>query len=677
MSDAAEVVLAGCRPEPLGSYLKALGILRLVSEQKDPDARGFWRGESFVLRSSLDRPALANFFRAEWCPTPVISPWNGGSGFYPKDNQIAANALLASHDPRVIVLAECIRSARSYVASAGWSERPAEEAKLTMISAMRASLPDPALAWLDAAVVLGDDRLLFPPLLGTGGNDGRLDFSNNFHQRVVQVLGDSTGLETALFGTAATSRFQGAMGQYVPAANDRTNPWDFVLLIEGAMVFAAAATRRLEGASASLAFPFHARASGGLATVVESDEKESRDELWLPLWSKPATYHSVRRLFAEGRATVGSGDNARPAATALEFARAVTALGVDRGIESFCRTGFHARNGLSYYATPLGRFATQDVSAARLLDDVDSWFDRFRYRTAGKNVPARLLLARRRLEQAMFEAVAGNSTLGSVLLDLGAAEQALAGSLAFTAKAFLSPVPRLQAAWVPAVLDGSIEQRLAASLASRPQIRSRLVPLGPGARTFGSRDDPSVVFGPGSLVDNLHALLQREDVEWQQGNGHPPPLAPNEFCSLTDIASFVAGETDDVLIERWLRAFVLIEGGAATSPSASGRLPSAAFALLALVWRRQLGALPFPRTAGALTLACAGDSAGATKLAIRRLGSLKREFPMQSIVEPTHRMRRIAAALAFPLTHRQYRVLERSVLPDIDEPFAYDIQEQA
>jgi CRISPR-associated protein Csx17 len=81
MAEVFDVELSGCRPEPLASYLKALGVLRLVAEQKDRNAAGFWRGEHFVLRSSLDADALVAFFEKEWRPTPIIAPWNGGSGF--------------------------------------------------------------------------------------------------------------------------------------------------------------------------------------------------------------------------------------------------------------------------------------------------------------------------------------------------------------------------------------------------------------------------------------------------------------------------------------------------------------------------------------------------------------------------------------------------------------------
>ena len=77
-----EVILEGCTPEPLMSYLKALGVLRLVSEQADPEARACWRNDVFVLRSRLDREDLIDFFLHRYQPTPIIAPWAGGSGFF-------------------------------------------------------------------------------------------------------------------------------------------------------------------------------------------------------------------------------------------------------------------------------------------------------------------------------------------------------------------------------------------------------------------------------------------------------------------------------------------------------------------------------------------------------------------------------------------------------------------
>lgn len=77
-----EIVLAGCAPIPLAGYLKALGTFRLVAEQKDKGVQGCWREEAFVLATTLTREELVRFFLDEYRPSPIISPWNGGSGFY-------------------------------------------------------------------------------------------------------------------------------------------------------------------------------------------------------------------------------------------------------------------------------------------------------------------------------------------------------------------------------------------------------------------------------------------------------------------------------------------------------------------------------------------------------------------------------------------------------------------
>jgi CRISPR-associated protein Csx17 len=76
--------LDGCTPEPLMGYLKALGVLRLVSEQKDAEAAGFWSDGVFKLSTTLGRDELVAFVRDEYKPTPLLAPWNGGSGFYIK-----------------------------------------------------------------------------------------------------------------------------------------------------------------------------------------------------------------------------------------------------------------------------------------------------------------------------------------------------------------------------------------------------------------------------------------------------------------------------------------------------------------------------------------------------------------------------------------------------------------
>lgn len=681
MTKTFDVMLEGCRPEPLASYLKALGVLRVVSEQKDPGARGFWRGEHFVLRSELDAPSLSKFFLEEWRPTPVISPWNGGSGFWPKDNDAAANSILESENPRLGVYATTIQIGRDFIAKKGWTERPADEAKHEMLNSMRALLPDEALAWLDAAVVVGDERPLFPPLLGTGGNDGRLDFSNNYQQRVIEVLnhGHANALEGALFGSTFTTRFQGTMGQYMPAAGERTNPWDFVLLIEGTPLFAASASRRYRalGGPPSLAFPFHAFAAGGVGTLAGSDEGESRNELWLPLWSDPASLRALRKLFAEGRATVGSSGPARSATSALDFARALSSLGVDRGVESFSRIGFHVRNGLAYYATPLGRYEVGEIRAARLLDEIDGWYQQFRSKAAGSAAPASIAVALRKLEHGMFEAV-GTGDVRNVLLALGDVELAMGRSVDFTLDSFLKPVPSLSGAWATAVADESVEQRLGAALATRYLFRRRALPLDRTGRAFTRETRAEHVFRERGFVENLHALLLRESVEAM--DREPPRGTSPKRCTLSDIAQFIDEQTDDRLIERWARALSLVDGAPPTPLPNDPMLPPASFAVISLVHGRRVGGLQLPMTPAVLARACAGDAEGATTAAIRRLAAVDRPLPVRALVEPSVRMRRIAAALAFPITDGQRRQLEGMVLPrpeSTDQPSSNPTQEHA
>src|SRR5690606_22287281 len=134
------------------------------------------------------------------------------------------------------------------------------------------------------AFVLTQDGVRYPPLLGTGGNDGRLDFTNNFMQRLTEIFDPETGepqeradrlLGNSLFGEVVSGLSDNAIGQFGPAAagganassgftaKALVNPWDFVLMLEGAMLFAAASVKRLGSSqSGQLVYPFSVRTTG-------------------------------------------------------------------------------------------------------------------------------------------------------------------------------------------------------------------------------------------------------------------------------------------------------------------------------------------------------------------------------------------------------------------------------
>ncbi|MGQ0802343.1 MAG: type I-G CRISPR-associated protein Cas8g1/Csx17 [Actinomycetota bacterium] len=475
--------LRGCRPEPLGSYLKALGVLRLLGEQVDPDATGHWEGETFVLGTELDRDALLAFFLDEYRPTPLVAPWNGGSGFGPKDQQAGIAALEASSDPRVAAYREAITAARSLVAEAGWDDLSKEE----QVERCRSTLPDAAVSWLDATVVLTASSRAFPPLLGTGGNVGRLEFSNNFMQRVAQVLcidsrhpnrqrrQSEQWLHRSLLDSGTPKLIKAAIGQFDPGAagganssplgdaGSLLNPWDYVLLLEGSLLFSSGAARRLGAdlpGKASIPFTVDATQVGYLSSA--ADEK-ARGELWTPLWIRPATAGELERLAGEGRAEW----RGRQARTGLDFARAVGSLAVDRGITAFARHSFVERHGQNMLAVPTGRVLVRSHREAPILGAFDPWLNGIR---GARSLPHGVAAKLRAVDTAMWEvAVRGGAVaLQTTLSALAELERAVSRSGNLRRDRVRAPVTPLSAEeWLPLLDDGSPELRLAAAIASQ------------------------------------------------------------------------------------------------------------------------------------------------------------------------------------------------------------------
>lgn len=723
------VELRGCTPIPLAHYLKALGVLRLVSEQADPTAQGWWENETFSLRSKLDREALLRFFLLEYQPTPLVAPWNGGSGFYPKDNQAAIKAITSSTASRFATYREVIGLCRDLLTELALTEKPEEEQKPILLRQCRNRLPDAALPWLDAAYLLTADGPKFPPLLGTGGNDGRLEFTNNYMQRITEVLDAESGqplqgvelaLAESLFGALSTERSRAPIGQFDPGsagganaaagydAAPGINSWDFVLLLEGTLAFAAASTKKLESAEPGvLAYPFCVRPSGlGYASADASDEQMSRAEMWMPLWNQPATFNAVSALLSEGRVET----NRRRARTGIDFARAIAALGVDRGISSFERFGFQQRNGLAYFAVPLGRFDVHGSPAAEeLLSPLDGWLETFRRAASSKTAPAAAGRALRRLEAAILRLCRRRAdeirsrAVQDILIALGHAEAVLAMSKklreADASGSGVRPVPLLSPQWLVDSYEDSPEFRLAAALASVRDskvgaMRRHLEPIAFGGSKEGwvewaeSADDPSIVWGGGDLVHNLHAVLQRrlvgilqfggkrsaesaasEEAERSRSSHSAEMLMPLRGrcpASLGDIAAFINEEVDDRRIEALLRGLMLLDWRSAGLECPRGfedPMPDAAYALLKLCH------LPEPPEKNSVPIApeitrgaIAGHAAAATRLAAQRLLASRYAPAVREVSCSDKRMRRVAAALVFPISPASVRRLMELVL---------------
>ena len=663
MAEQRVTPLPGCTPEPLMGYLKALGVLRLVGEQRDAGARAFWKDDVFHLSSLLDADGLTQFFIEEYSPTPVVSPWGGGSGFFAKDNKEAVNALRRSQTPRLARYRVTIETAVAALGSAA-REKPDKKEKELLRRRFRGLLPEESLAWLDAAFMETEERQLFAPLLGTGGNDGRLDFSQNYMQRVCDILlakdqsQNEARLCLALFGSGECHLVASAIGQFDPGgvggpnavpgfeADSLVNPWDFVLMIEGTLLLTGSTARRLGGVGRTGAsFPFTVSPSAaGWGTLATGEPRGARAEIWVPLWQRPSSLSEVAYLHSEGRAQVGS----RPARDGVDFARAVAGLGVDRGVAAFQRYGLLQRSGLNYLAAPLGRMPVRGQEAVHLLDEVDPWLGRLRRAASSEKVPTRYQRALRRVEEAIFAycQYGGRRHLQSVLATLGAAERELAVGQGL--KDQVPPLYHLSPRWLRACDDGSPELRIAAALASISggpgPIRAQLEPVVvEGSRCQWSASRLGVVWGGGDLVRNLAAILGRRQVEARRGSRQGegaegrgasipnPELRGRVAATLGDVDCFLAGRVDDGRLAdllwalstlRWHR--YSIEDAPEPGPRAAPALPRA-YALLKLLYLttplrspegEAVGVRPEPSVLPCLR---AGDLEGAVRLAHRRL----------------------------------------------------------
>lgn len=695
--------LAGCQPTPLASYLKALGVLRLVSQQRDPLARGSWTRAGFELTTRLTADELVDFFARGYHPTPIVAPWNGGSGYYAKDNQEGIAAIEASDDPRFAAYRAAIAVGRASVAQFGLTERPGSDRKPAFLSHLRATLDDAALDWLDAVVVLTDEGPRFPPLLGTGGNDGRLDFTNNQMQRLAHaLLGDGVAgtplrVRAALFGSVAPVLTREILGQFSPVATgganagpgfdgvSASNAWDYILAMEGAVSFAAALTRRDEDADrGSLVFPFTVRpVASGYRSAARTESDGSRNELWLPLWRQPATAAELARLFGEGRAKVGR----RAARTGLDFARALAGLGVDRGIDAFQRYGFHARNGLAYFAVPLGEWQVGERRNMDLLSRIDPWLEDLRRAADAKHAPGALVRAASRVDDAIM-AMCRSDDAGAVaelMIALGEVES-VAGRSPAAQELLRRPVPPLGYAWLTAADDDSAEFRLAAALASTG-LRRHIVPAesrGSGERRWSEfvERSPELVWGPSDLVSNLGRVLRR----WSLGANLPSGRMGAHFA---DLQRFIEGEVDDDRIDGLVRGLALVDHGPspAKPPLGSPQDVAVAYGLLRSAYMLRTGDYdatpPDPRdarrihTPGLLERALAGDLHAATTLAHARLRGAGGHPRCGPQYVPTRDAVRFAAALAFPLSTADERALRRHVAPPRIEEKEADVHAHA
>jgi CRISPR-associated protein Csx17 len=730
------IPLTACRTRPLASYLKALAILRIVSEQADPDARGCWEHDHFVLFSRLGRDGLVEFLLDSWRPMPFMSPWNKGSGLLSNDTK-GVQPLVRSRAERFEDVRDGIRQSAALTemnARAVREEKDVKDEKTRLKGEAKTALAaDPEYKrrlaeaarkckrlkdelqpncqrrwrgaparWLRTAIVLSaDGTAKFPALLGTGGNDGKLDFTNNAMQRLGSLFDldseDGTArpiarpsLLAALFDEPAPALVTGGIGQYAPAASGganatsgplgdtQLNPWDLPLLLEGTLCFTAGTARRLgAGSTETTVAPFSARpVAAGYGSASAADEG-ARGEQWMPLWSRPWTLSEVKALLHEGRCQLGRSG----ARSSMDVARAVARLGVARGVDAFERYAFMERNGKSYYAVSLGQVPVRCESSARLFDDLDAfeWWSRIRRAARADKAPASIAVLEKQLAEAAFAVVQHGGEPArwqQVLVALARLEAQCVVSGAFTVSQRLRPIPALSRGWLEAANDGSPEFRLACVLAAAsPGLRRHWLPLSKkGDFAVASKTlarDPSVVCHGLNAESDLIALVQRRLIESRRASLTTLDINPGQGlgAGIDDVEALLSGNVD-LDHTLWLaRALSAVRWRDLESRSHIRRRSVGFVDPLWSVVR--LCHLPKPWRGGPLLpadpavarLLSTGDFGRAFGVCAQRLRSAGIVPGMRVAAVSPERARRIVASLAFPIAPETAVMLAQDLSP--------------
>lgn len=576
--------LQGLQPQPLASYLSALGVLRLV-HRVDENASAAWLNGCFTLETSLDREELLKYFLEDYCPTPITSPWNGGSGYYPIDKSSKVNIenILASDNPRFSAYQNTINVIQAYIQKHNIEEKPEGDDKSKMLKDLRSLLDDDSLLWLDATSVQEEDstgktKVRFAPVLGTGGNDGRFEFSSNFMERLGELFISLEGkpeenrelLKAALYDSLSSSLKRSPIGQFDPGSagginlsvgfsgEALLNPWYYILMLEGSLVLTAAAVSRFKDASRiGGSFPFtvsHLGAGSGKLGASEGN----RNEIWLPLWSKLTSYPEVKLLFSEGRAQIGKQQARNP----IEFSLALASHGTSRGLDGFSRYGFLQRNGKSFFATSLGYYPVEEREGASLIRQVEPWFNSNRSGLKDSAAGARAV---RRYENAVLEYLSTNRTsaLTTALERIGEIHQYLCHTpkLWEASDAKVRPLPTLDNSWASLANDNSAEFGLALSLASlynpdswADSLRSQISPYNPEKGDWNKLSWIPRWVGK-DVPDRMLGLLRYRLLSKHNHS----PIRGTFFAQLADIESFIEESLDDKKLERLLYALCLIK----------------------------------------------------------------------------------------------------------------------
>ena len=568
--------LYGCRDIPLSNYLKALGIFTILAREH-PETKACWKNGVFVIYSNLSKKEIIDFMMDDYKPVPVINPlsWNKYKTTTKDVKSMLGSKFGHRLEPYRKTLDDLDGIFKEFMVIYGLKKIKKEDIdkvkKLTLLKLCRNRLQDNIIPIFDAVGIAGENACSFAPILGTGFNDGAFDMVENFIKHIGNIF-DPEGkikskkwLHMSMYDSVMSDEIEGdaapliegtSMGHNTNAVGgsnsgygfDGTsilNPWDYILMIEGTVLFAGSMSKQLSSSiDGKAVFPFSAGTSNAGYPTSSNEEKNegnsTRGEMWMPIWESPASYREVRHVFGEGRAQFGN----RYARTGTEFARAAVTLGTERKISQFRRFCIMKRKGKAYLTINAGKIQVKNRLAAGLLEDVDRWYERMD-RTRSKNT-ARLDVLMKKYDECVmkFCSIGRKKDLQQILICIGKLEKYA------SIVAELEPLRILRAEWIEECYDGTAEFRLAASLASIYDkgiggIRKNLEDVVDGKWGPKYEKSPSCVWNEnGDMLKNMVQVLRRRCLDGKISKCDTAPINGKIYAGKSDIIQFLYGKLD-------------------------------------------------------------------------------------------------------------------------------------
>ena len=575
-------VLKGCAPTPFSNYLKAVGLFKIIAEQKDPKATACWDNDRLILNTELSKDEIIEFVLKQYRPSPIVAPWsyNVYQTTIEDYKEMIASERFKAYKETVDRIEDVISEFCKITKTEKFEKasiEPKTKLKPLFLRICRNTLPDDAVPWLDAVFVLTGQDVKYAPILGSGANDGRFDMPANFLKKLKVLLYDDTDksktwLESALFGEIVMLDEAKMVGHNPDGAggpNSGTgfegkplsNPWEYVLMMEGTIMFGGSIARRQSTSTDKAIFPFTTNATNSGYATASGDEggNNARGEIWLPIWQNPVTYEELAHVCNEGRVQL----DGKQARTGVEFARAIASYGAERGIDEFQQFCILKRKGDAYLTINADKIRAAYEPAVHLLSEIDAWYKPIIRQSASKGASASIKRMVRNLDGAVmrFCKYQTKQLMLEVLVLVGELEGYVSRYEDLKTALKLSP------GWLEYCYDGSVEFRLAASVASIKSkdsvgsIRTNIEKIvrERAAWKYDKGSISTVWSKNDSIPRNMSRILLRRSIDAKIKSAGSIPIDAFIPAEIDDINEFLHGNLDMKKMSDLLPALSMID----------------------------------------------------------------------------------------------------------------------